>query len=148
MHPLTAERLSSGQYHTWMSKLRADSAKFFNYMRMSQETFDELFRLIEPHIEKKDTNMRCIPTLSVIFIICRYLATGCSFKDLHYTFQCETSTAQEIVFDVCEKIWQHLRDICIRELTEAEWLNMVAGGAIDGKHIKLIQPAGKWINIL
>nr|CAH7732072.1 unnamed protein product [Callosobruchus chinensis] len=31
-------------------------------MRMSQETFDELFRLIEPHIEKKDTNMRrCIP---------------------------------------------------------------------------------------
>nr|CAH7737604.1 unnamed protein product [Callosobruchus chinensis] len=87
MHPLTAERVSSGQCHTLMSKLRADSAKFFNYMRMSQETFDELFR---------------------------YLATGCLFKDLHYTFQCGTSTAQEIVFDVCEKILQHLSDICIQ----------------------------------
>nr|CAH7765523.1 unnamed protein product [Callosobruchus chinensis] len=123
-------------------------------MRMSQETFDELFRLIEPHIEKKDTNMRrCIPAEERLIITLKYLATGCLFKDLHYTFQCGTSTAQEIVFDVCEKILQHLSDICIPELTEAEWLNIAAGfetranfpnclGAIDSKHIKLIHSAG------
>nr|CAH7753354.1 unnamed protein product [Callosobruchus chinensis] len=54
-----------------MSKLRADSAKIFNYMRMSQETFDDLFRLIVPHIEKKDTNMRCIPAEERLVITLR-----------------------------------------------------------------------------
>lgn len=35
MHPITSERLSVGQYHTLMDRVRADPAKFFDYFRMS-----------------------------------------------------------------------------------------------------------------
>ena len=63
MHPLTAERLSVGQYYTIMHRLRQDDGtKFFDYFRMSQQTFDELLDILRPHIEKKDTTLRnCIP---------------------------------------------------------------------------------------
>lgn len=47
----------------------------------------------------------------------------------------------------------HLYDLCFPKLTEDEWLNIAAGfelkanfpnclGAIDGKHVRMIQPAG------
>ena len=43
MHPLTAECLSFGEYHTIMHRLRQDGGiKFFDYFRMLQEIFDEL----------------------------------------------------------------------------------------------------------
>ena len=59
MHPLNAERLSVGQYHTIMTGLRNDDGtKFFDYFRMSQKTFDELLGILRPHIEKKDTTFR------------------------------------------------------------------------------------------
>lgn len=88
-----------------------------------------------------------------MFSFFRYLATGCSFTDLHYVFRCGTSTAHEIVIDVCENIWQHLRDLCFPELIQEEWLKIAGGfetranfpnciGAIDGKHVRLIQPSG------
>ena len=56
MHPLTAERLSVGQYYTIMHRLRQDNGtKFYDFFRMSQQTFDELLNILRPHIEKKDT---------------------------------------------------------------------------------------------
>ena len=59
MHHLTAERLLVGQYHTLMHKLRQDDGtKFFEYFRMSQETFDQLLHILKPHIEKQDTTFR------------------------------------------------------------------------------------------
>lgn len=86
-------------------------------------------------------------------IFFRYLATGCSFTDLHYTFRCGTSTAQGIVIDVCEKIGQQLHDLCFPKFLQEEWLKIADGfesqanfpnciGAIGGKHARLIQPCG------
>ena len=47
MHPLTTERLSFGQYHTIMHRLRQDAGtKLFDYFRMIQQTFDELFDIL------------------------------------------------------------------------------------------------------
>lgn len=57
------------------------------------------------------------------------------------------------MIDTCEKIWLHLYDLCFPQLTEDEWLNIAAGfesranfpnclGAIDGKHVRIIQPPG------
>jgi len=35
-----------------------DSDKYFNYFRMSHETFEELLRLVGLYIEKQDTTLR------------------------------------------------------------------------------------------
>ena len=47
MSPLTTERLSFGQYHTIMHRLRqGGGTKFFDYFRMLQQTFDELLDIL------------------------------------------------------------------------------------------------------
>ena len=51
MHPITAERLSVGEYHTIMDKLRKDEGtKFFDYFRMSQKIFDELLHILRSEL--------------------------------------------------------------------------------------------------
>ena len=47
VHPLTNARLYHGQYYTIMTELRNDNEKFFNYFRMSQNTFNELLSVIK-----------------------------------------------------------------------------------------------------
>ncbi|CAL4066116.1 unnamed protein product, partial [Meganyctiphanes norvegica] len=154
VHPLNAARIDVGQYHTIMNELKADGDKFFNYFRMSHNSFKELLELLEPHIKKKDTNMRrSIAPEERLAITLRYLATGCSFRDLHYSFRIGHNTAYGIVFDVCDKIWRHLHERLIPVLTQQDWLNIAEDfkirnnflnclGAIDGKHIRLIKPYG------
>jgi len=39
-----------------------DPDKYFNYFRMSHKTFEELLRLVGPHIEKQDTFRTPIPS--------------------------------------------------------------------------------------
>ncbi|MPC55007.1 hypothetical protein E2C01_048938 [Portunus trituberculatus] len=41
MHSITTSRLTNGQFYAIMGDLKADSAKFFNYFRMSQKSFNE-----------------------------------------------------------------------------------------------------------
>ncbi|KAJ8872715.1 hypothetical protein PR048_026329 [Dryococelus australis] len=57
-HPLTADRLTSGQLYTIMSELKQDSCKFHNYFKMSKNSFDEHLSLLKTHIGKADTNTR------------------------------------------------------------------------------------------
>ena len=86
------------------------------------------------------------------FFSSRYLAIGCSFKDIYFTYRVGASTARVIVLEVCEAIWQHLQRICFPELTQAEWRHVAKVfeekahfpnciGAIDGKHIHIRAPA-------
>merc|ERR1712240_983170 len=58
VHPLTNARLYHGQYYTIMTELRNDNEKFFNFFRMSQNTFIELLSVIKNYIQRQDTNMR------------------------------------------------------------------------------------------
>lgn len=66
--------LTHGQFYTIYNYLRADHEKFFNYHRMSTNTFDELLDLLEPHITGQDTNMKqCIPPVEKLSVTLRYL---------------------------------------------------------------------------
>ncbi|KAL4112954.1 hypothetical protein QTP88_016666 [Uroleucon formosanum] len=58
VHPINSERLLSGTFYNLYNMLRADNEKFFNYFRMSQSTFDELFNKIKSKIMRQDTVMR------------------------------------------------------------------------------------------
>ena len=76
----------------------------------------------------------------------RYLATGRSSSELHYTFRCGSSTARG-------KSASQYGSSCFPELTKEEWLKIEEGfrceaqfpnclGAIDGKHVRLTKPTG------
>ena len=52
MHKIVSLRSKEGEFATLFAKLRMDEIKFFNYFRMSVESFDELLsygRRTRPH---------------------------------------------------------------------------------------------------
>lgn len=79
------------------------------------------------------------------------MATGCSFADLHYGYRLGKSTIIKIVEEVCKVLWSKLKAMCLPEITTEKWKEVEEGfmksanfpnciGAIDGKHIEIIQP--------
>lgn len=96
-------------------------------------------------------NDACIFNNKTIFLYFRYLATGCSLTELHYTFRVGRSTASCIIKEVCEAIWVCLAKAAIPPLSTQRFLDIASGfeknanfpnviGAIDGKHIRTKQP--------
>ena len=81
----------------------------------------------------------------------RYLASGCSFHDLHFSYRIGISTASKIVREVRFSIWFIMRSECIPKHTKGQWeltaleFERKANfphclGAVDGKHIRVIKP--------
>lgn len=58
VHPILRDRLTHGQFTTLYPKLRNYEPKFFNYLRMSINSFDELLETISEQIASFDTHMR------------------------------------------------------------------------------------------
>ena len=56
VHPINEERTNFGEYHHLVPQLRCDQKKFKEYFRMSSETFDYIWALLSPLIEKNTTN--------------------------------------------------------------------------------------------
>lgn len=84
---------------------------------------------------------------------CRYLATGTSFADLHYNYKLGKSTISNIVQQVCSALWRVLKPICLPSISEERWKEISNEflkytnfpnclGAVDGKHIRIVQPSG------
>lgn len=93
------------------------------------------------------------PEIINFFFIYRFLATGRKYTDLHYSFRIGIATISLIVDEVCKVIWQTLHDECIPTKTSDMWQEIANGflqktnfpnciGAIDGKHIRIVNPAG------
>lgn len=51
IHPILLDRTEYGEFHVLFEKLRQDEVKFFNYLRMSVKSFDELFTTLEDHLK-------------------------------------------------------------------------------------------------
>lgn len=80
----------------------------------------------------------------------RFLATGESYSSLHYQFRISVSSIALIVPEVCQAVYDALKDefLHIPE-NEEEWLSIAVGfenvwqlphclGAADGKHVRII----------
>jgi len=66
------DRLTSGGFITLFSGLRENPDKFFNYFRMSVQSFDELADKIIDMIKSQDTWTRlCIPPLEMLDVTLR-----------------------------------------------------------------------------
>jgi len=50
----------------------------------------------------------------------RYLASGCSFHYLHFSYRIGISTASKIVREVCFSIWPIMRPKCILKPTKEQ----------------------------
>lgn len=59
VHPILRDRLTHGEFQALFPKLRSFEPKFFNYLRMSINSFDELLGMISEQIASNDTHMRC-----------------------------------------------------------------------------------------
>ncbi|XP_027233858.2 uncharacterized protein [Penaeus vannamei] len=152
VHPILKDRLTYGMFFTLYPKLREYEPKFFNYMRMSIKSFDDLLEQIQDDISSTSTMMRdCISPEEKLVITLRYLATGCSIADLHYGYRLGKSTISSILQQVCVVIWERLKTMCLPVMTKEKWEEVAQGfekhanfpnciGAIDGKHIRLIKP--------
>lgn len=72
MHPITKERKNMGFFYTLYKELVNDPEKFFNFIRMSEETFQELLLFIKDQCSKKNSTMReCIPVEEKLLITLR-----------------------------------------------------------------------------
>nr|CAH7753451.1 unnamed protein product [Callosobruchus chinensis] len=138
-------------YHASDQILRSFSIYYF---RMCPRSFDELLNFIKDQITHEDTNMRkAISAEEMLAFTLRYLASGCSLKDIHYNYRMGRSTVAKLIRIVCITIWNILRKECMPELHESMWLNIAEGfrnqanfpnciGAVDGKHIRVVKPVG------
>ncbi|CAI6368596.1 unnamed protein product [Macrosiphum euphorbiae] len=152
VHPILTKRVEFGAFYTLFPKLREHEDKFSNYFRMSTTSFDELHLKLKDCIQRQDTFMReCIQPVQMLAITLRYLASGCSFVDLHYTFLLGVSTISKIVRVVCCAIWSVLRLECIPEPDKDKWKSISQKfetranfpnciGAVDGKHVRIVHP--------
>uniref|UniRef100_A0A8C5PSJ8 Protein ANTAGONIST OF LIKE HETEROCHROMATIN PROTEIN 1-like n=1 Tax=Leptobrachium leishanense TaxID=445787 RepID=A0A8C5PSJ8_9ANUR len=153
VHPINSLRDTHGHFHTLYKPLReGDPVKFFNYLRMSIVSFDELLASVKKPLTKMDTKMRgAISPEEMLVITLRYLACGCSLQDLHLNFRIGRTTAGKVVRKVCQTIWDTLKEKCIPTPNESTWADIVEGfqdranfpnclGAVDGKHIRVVKP--------
>lgn len=126
---------------------------FRNYFRMDNTTFQELLEKVSPLIVKQDTNFRkAIPPEERLMVTLRYLATGCSFRDLHYDWKMGVSTIIGIVYETSEAIYSALSPDYVRtpstpdgwieisKQLEEMWNFPNAIGSLDGKHIVMAKP--------
>ncbi|KAJ8915446.1 hypothetical protein NQ315_003208 [Exocentrus adspersus] len=91
--------------------LKEPSGEFMNFCRMSFTDFEFLLNKISPMISRKDTQMRdAIPAKVRLAITLRFLATGDSYRSLHFLFKVSSQIISKIVPEVCEALVEALKD--------------------------------------
>jgi hypothetical protein len=62
VHPVNQKRTKLGEFHHLYQQLEQYPDRFYEYLWMSQSTFNYILRLIEPRIHKVYTNIHKQPT--------------------------------------------------------------------------------------
>ena len=154
--PWIVQRQQHGHYEILLPLLRTrDPEQYRKYLRVEPEMFDTILERIRPRITKMDTCMKiCLDPGLKLAVTLRFLVTGNSYKDLSYSFLCGFNSISEFVPEVCEAIIQEFMQETIVIPTEPEGWKVVADGflnkwnfhhtigAIDGKHVAIVCPAG------
>lgn len=91
--------------------LAEPSDEFHNFCRMTYTDFELLLQKVDPIISKKDTNWRdSIPSKVRLAVTLRFLASGDSYRSLHYLFKISSQIISKIIQEVCIAIYQVLKD--------------------------------------
>jgi hypothetical protein len=90
---------------------REPSGEFQNFCKMSSTDFEYLLQKIGPTISKEDTNWReCIPAKIRLAVTLRFLATGDSYRSLHFLFKISSQIISRIIPEVCAAINEALKN--------------------------------------
>ena len=110
-HSWLQNRPVTGFFNTTLCELREnDRARYANFLRMDEDSFNELLTLVLPDITRQDTHLRdSIPAAQRLVITLRFLATGETFKSLQYLFRVSNVTIGRIVPETCKAIYGRLR---------------------------------------
>lgn len=88
--------------------------EFENFTRMSLSDFEYLLTKISPIVSKQDTQLRdSNPAKTRLAIALQFLATGDSYKSLHFLFKVSSQIITKIVPEVCVAINQVLKKVKI-----------------------------------
>lgn len=91
--------------------LHEPSGQFDNFCRMSFSDFEYLLNEIAPLITKKNTSFReAIPAKYRLALTLRFLASGDSYKSLHFLFKVSTQVISTIIPEVCIALNKVLKD--------------------------------------
>lgn len=163
VRPWILRRQTYGVYENLLQELASeDSPAYKNYLRMDVKLFKKVLGRVAHRIEKQDTTFRkALPPGLRLAITLRYLATGDSYKSLHYHFRVGHITVGQIVSETCEAIVQeYMEELIPCPKTPEEWKAVSAKfskrwnfhhtiGALDGKHVAMRCPnngGSKWYN--
>lgn len=58
VHPLNTKRLECGEYHRLCQELETYPERYFQYFRMSLDSFNKLHDMVANNISKENTNFR------------------------------------------------------------------------------------------
>ncbi|CAN2388406.1 nuclease activity, partial [Pristimantis euphronides] len=153
VHPINAQR-QLGHFSTLYVDLRRYPEKFMSFCCLPILAFDNLLAVLLDDITYRNTFMTDAISAEerLLIIPCgTFLATGESYASLHLQFRVGKSTIFKIVRCTCTVIWHKLQPISMPSPTKETWLRVAAGfqdianfpncvGAVDGKHIPVIQP--------
>ena len=132
---------------------REDPRGFRNYMRISPDLFEEMVERLTPKLKKQDVLRHALPVGLKLAVTLRFMGSGCSFKELHYSFRCSPSAITKFVPDVLQAIIDvYMPEVLKCPKTPEEWKRVAEGfanrwnyhnccGAIDGKHVAIKKPA-------
>ncbi|KAJ8910310.1 hypothetical protein NQ315_012231 [Exocentrus adspersus] len=91
--------------------LHEPCGEFENFCRMSSTDFQYLLTRVSPFIFKNDTQLReAIPVKVRLAITLRFLATGDSYRSLHFLFKVSSQIISRIVPEVCDALNNILKD--------------------------------------
>ncbi|CAH1988836.1 unnamed protein product [Acanthoscelides obtectus] len=102
VHEINICRKSFGEFYHLYRDARKYPEKFYEYLRMSKESFDLLLSHLDPYLCGIGTNFReRISAEQRLVITLRFLATGESYRSLALHFRLGVATVSNIVNHTC-----------------------------------------------
>ncbi|KAK3916693.1 Protein ALP1-like [Frankliniella fusca] len=145
VRPMLQDRELFGAWFSLIPTLREyDQDEYFNFLRMTPESFDWLLERVSGVLAKK-SNRKSISPGERLAVTLRYLASGDSHVSLSYLFRIGKQTISKIVTETTAVIWYALKPVVFEPITRDFWRQKAAEfecmwqfpncvGALDGKH--------------
>ncbi|XP_051156735.1 uncharacterized protein LOC127278859 [Leptopilina boulardi] len=146
-------RYQQGDSDNLLKELREDEdhEKYFTYLRVLPNIFEQLHELVQPIIEKQQVVRDPICSRTRLEITLRYLCTGDSMVSLSFAFRVAHNTISLIVRETCQAIYDCLKDDYFLQPSEENWKKISDDfislwnfdnclGAIDGKQVEIQAP--------
>lgn len=93
-----------------LEELRLEPDDWRNYLRMDEDSYVTLLKLVSPIIQKENTILRAaISPHERLTATLRYLATGRNYEDLKYTTLISPQSLGKIIPETCGAIFEVLK---------------------------------------